>query len=222
MITDRHGEPLAISTPVESVWANPQQLAQARDRWAQLAAVLEIDADDLARQLSRRMDREFVYLRRHVNPELAEKVMALRIPGVSLQPEYRRYYPMGEVVAHVVGFTNIDDAGQEGIELMADERLAGIPGSKRVIKDRLGRIVENVESIREPRAGDNLTLSIDRRIQYLAYRELKAAVRRHHAKAGPRCCSMLPPGRCWRWSTSRPTTPTTAATSPAAASATAR
>lgn len=184
MITDRNGEPLAISTPVESVWANPQELVQARDRWSELAALLELDLDEMGQQLIRRQDREFVYLRRHVNPELAEDVMALRIPGVSLQPEYRRYYPMGEVVAHVVGFTNIDDAGQEGIELMMDAQLSGVPGSKRVLKDRLGRIVENVESIREPRAGDDLSLSIDRRIQYLAYRELKAAVQRNHAVAG--------------------------------------
>ena len=184
MITDRNGEPLAISTPVESVWANPQELAHARESWPKLARLLEMSVDELEQQLARRMDREFVYLRRHINPELAEKVMALRIPGVALQPEYRRYYPMGEVVAHVVGFTNIDDAGQEGVELMMDERLRGTPGSKRVIKDRLGRIVENVESISEPRAGDDLQLSIDRRVQYLAYRELKAAVQRHHAKAG--------------------------------------
>lgn len=184
MITDRFGEPLAISTPVESVWANPQELAQVRESWPKLARLLEMSINELEQQLARRMDREFVYLRRHVKPELAEKVMALRIPGVALQPEYRRYYPMGEVVAHVVGFTNIDDAGQEGIELMVDERLRGTPGSKRVLKDRLGRIVENVESISEPRAGDDLQLSIDRRVQYLAYRELKAAVQRHHAKAG--------------------------------------
>ena len=114
MITDRNGEPLAISTPVESVWANPQELAHARESWPKLARLLEMSVDELEQQLARRMDREFVYLRRHINPELAEKVMALRIPGVALQPEYRRYYPMGEVVAHVVGFTNIDDAGQEG------------------------------------------------------------------------------------------------------------
>ncbi len=184
MITDRNGEPLAISTPVQSVWANPQELAQARESWPMLARLLEMSANELEQQLARRMDREFVYLRRHVKPEMAAEVMALGIPGVALQPEYRRYYPMGEVVAHVVGFTNIDDAGQEGIELMMDERLRGTPGSKRVIKDRLGRIVENVESISEPRAGDELRLSIDRRVQYLAYRELKAAVQRHHAKAG--------------------------------------
>ncbi len=184
MITDRNGEPLAISTPVQSVWANPQELAQAPESWQQLARLLELSSEELEQQLARRMDREFIYLRRHVRPELAEKVMALGIPGVALQQEYRRYYPMGEVAAHVVGFTNIDDAGQEGIELMMEERLRGAPGSKRVIKDRLGRIIENVESISEPRAGDNLQLSIDRRIQYLAYRELKAAVQRHHAKAG--------------------------------------
>jgi cell division protein FtsI (penicillin-binding protein 3) len=184
MITDRNGEPLAISTPVESVWANPPQLAQARGRWPQLAKVLGLAADDLEQLLARRMDKEFVYLRRHITPELAEQVMALRIPGVALQPEYRRYYPMGEVAAHVVGFTNIDDAGQEGIELMMDQKLRGTPGSKRVLRDRLGRIVENVESIREPRPGDDLQLSIDRRIQYLAYRELKAAVSRHQASAG--------------------------------------
>ncbi len=184
MIADRNGEPLAISTPVESVWANPQELAQARDSWPRLARLLGMSVDEIEQQLAQRMDREFVYLRRHVKPELAEKVMGLRTPGVALQPEYRRYYPMGEVVAHVVGFTNIDDSGQEGIELMMEERLRGTPGSKRVIKDRLGRIIENVESISEPRPGDDLTLSIDRRVQYLAYRELKAAVHRHHAKAG--------------------------------------
>lgn len=184
MITDRHGEPLAISTPVESVWANPPALAQARERWPELARVLELEPAQLEQLLGRRMDREFVYLRRHINPDQAERVMALRIPGVSLQPEYRRYYPMGEVAAHVLGFTNIDDVGQEGIELMLDQTLRGTPGSKRVLRDRLGRIVENVESIHEPRPGDNLQLSIDRRIQYLAYRELKAAVNRHLASSG--------------------------------------
>ncbi len=184
MITDRNGEPLAISTPVQSVWANPQELAQTSESRIPLARLLDLSVDELEQLLTGRMDREFVYLRRHVNPELAEKVMSLSIPGVALQPEYRRYYPMGEVVAHVVGFTNIDDSGQEGIELMMEQHLRGTPGSKRVIKDRLGRIVENVESISEPRAGDDLQLSIDRRVQYLAYRELKAAVQRHHAKAG--------------------------------------
>ncbi len=184
MITDRNGEPMAISTPVESVWANPQELATARGRWPELSKQLELPTGYLEKLLAGRMEKEFVYLRRHVNPELAEKVIALGVPGVSLQPEYRRYYPMGEVAAHVVGFTNIDDSGQEGIELMMDETLRGTPGSKRVIKDRLGQVVENVESISDPRHGEDLQLSLDQRIQYLAYRELKAAVNHHHARAG--------------------------------------
>ncbi len=117
-------------------------------------------------------------------PALGKQVMALGLPGVALQREYRRYYPLGEVAAHVVGFTNIDDIGQEGLELAYNDWLRGTPGGKRVIKDRLGRIVEDVESISEPRPGKNLTLSIDRRIQYLAYRELKRAVQRHHARSG--------------------------------------
>lgn len=184
MITDRHGEPLAISTPVESVWANPKELAAARDQWKALARVLEVDPRWMEQLLARRQEREFVYLRRHITPELAQKVMALEIPGVALQREYRRYYPAGEVFAHVVGFTNIDDAGQEGIELLHNAWLKGIPGSKRVIRDRLGRIVENVESISEPRPGQDLRLALDRRVQYLAYRELKAAVQRSQARAG--------------------------------------
>lgn len=184
MITDRHGEPLAISTPVESVWVNPKELAAARDRWKTLARVLELQPRVLEQMLAKRQEREFVYLRRHITPELAQKVMALEIPGVALQREYRRYYPAGEVFAHVVGFTNIDDAGQEGVELLHNAWLKGTPGSKRVIKDRLGRIVENVESISEPRPGQDLRLALDRRIQYLAYRELKAAVQRSQARAG--------------------------------------
>lgn len=184
MITDRHGEPLAISTPVESVWANPKELAAARDQWKALARVLEVDPRWMEQLLARRQEREFVYLRRHITPELAQKVMALEIPGVALQREYRRYYPAGEVFAHVVGFTNIDDVGQEGIELLHNAWLKGIPGSKRVIRDRLGRIVENVESISEPRPGQDLRLALDRRVQYLAYRELKAAVQRSQARAG--------------------------------------
>lgn len=184
MITDRYGEPLAVSTPVESVWANPKELAEARDQWKALCKVLEIDPRKLERSLAKRQEREFLYLRRHITPELAAKVMALEVPGVSLQREYRRYYPAGEVFSHVVGFTNVDDVGQEGIELLHNDWLQGTPGSKRVIKDRLGRIVENVESISEPRPGQDLRLSLDRRIQYLAYRELKAAVQRYQALSG--------------------------------------
>ncbi len=184
VITDRNGEPLAISTPVASVWANPSELATDRERWPELAKLLGLSKRQLENKLGARMEKEFVYLKRHITPELAEQVMAQGFPGVSLQREYRRYYPLGEVTSHVVGFTNIDDVGQEGAELMMEQQLRGTPGSKRVIKDRLGRIVENVESIHEPRPGKELALSLDRRIQYLAYRELLGAVQRHKAKAG--------------------------------------
>ncbi|WP_126453502.1 peptidoglycan D,D-transpeptidase FtsI family protein [Sulfuriflexus mobilis] len=184
MITDRHGEPLAISTPVDSIWANPQELLLERERLPQLARALKMDTDKLQQILASRRGREFVYLQRHSHPDLAQDVVALGIAGVSLQREYRRYYPAGEVAGHLIGFTNIDDEGQEGIELAYDDWLRGQPGSKRVLKDRLGRIVENVESIRVPQPGGSMALSIDRRIQYLAYSELKAAVQKHKARSG--------------------------------------
>ncbi len=184
MITDRHGEPLAISTPVDSIWANPQDLLSARDEWNQLAKTLDVNRAWLKERIERNATREFVYLKRHVQPELAEQVMALGIPGVSLQREYRRYYPAGEVAAHLIGFTNVDDAGQEGLERSFESVLHGTPGSMRVVKDRLGRIVETVERVNEPVPGRDLALSIDRRIQYIAYRELKAAVQMNRAKSG--------------------------------------
>ncbi len=183
MITDRNGEPLAVSTPVDSVWANPKLLVDQHDRFDELAKALEMPPAALAELIDKRADKEFVYLRRHVNPDLSATALALKLPGVAVQREYRRYYPTGEVFAHVLGFTNIDDVGQEGLELAYDDTLRGIPGSKRVIKDRLGRVVQNVESIAEPRPGATLRLSLDRRVQYLAYRELKAAVQAHKAKA---------------------------------------
>jgi len=181
MITDRNGEPLAISTPVQSVWANPQKLMLASDRIGALAKVLGLDADRLQRMVARRGNREFVYLKRHVRPDIAHKVVTLGLPGVGLKPEYQRYYPAGEVAAHVVGFTNIDDHGQEGLELAYDKWLSGKPGAERVVRDGRGRIVDEVEMLRPMHPGKNLTLSIDRRIQYLAYRELKAAVRADRA-----------------------------------------
>lgn len=184
MITDRYGEPLAISTPVDSVWANPQELIEARDELPRLAKLLDLDLGKLQRLLAGSGEREFVYLKRHISPNLAQQVMALNLPGVDLQREYRRYYPDGEVMAHVIGFTNIDDAGQEGLELAYDDWLRGEPGAKRVIKDGKNRIVEDVESIRAPRPGKDLVLSLDRRIQYLAYRELKAAVQDNKARSG--------------------------------------
>jgi len=184
MITDRHGEPLAISTPIDSIWANPQVLSLHREQLPALAKLLNKDTDDLQQLIGSKKSREFVYLKRHSHPDLVLQVMALKIPGIALQREYRRYYPSGEVAGHLVGFTNIDDVGQEGIELAYDDLLRGEPGKKRVVKDRLGRVIKNVESIKTPEPGGELTLSIDRRIQYLAYSELKEAVLAHKAKSG--------------------------------------
>ncbi|MFA5685744.1 MAG: penicillin-binding transpeptidase domain-containing protein, partial [Lysobacteraceae bacterium] len=184
MITDRNGEPLAVSTPVDSVWANPQELASARAYLPALAKILELEPDQLQRLLAERAGREFVYLKRHVDPSVAAQVRALAAPGVALQREYRRYYPDGEVTAHVLGLTDIDDTGQEGIELAYDDWLRGEPGAKRVVKDGRHSVIETVESIRVARPGRDLKLSIDRRIQYLAYRELKAVVQQHKARSG--------------------------------------
>lgn len=183
MVTDRHGEPLAVSTPVESVWASPPDAELSTGQRAKLARLLGVDAAELRKRLADR-EREFVYLKRQLPPEEAAKVVQLNLPGVFLQREYRRYYPAAEVTAHVVGFTGVDDNGQEGIELAYQEWLAGKRGSRRVIKDRLGRIIEDVESIRAPQQGRELALSIDQRIQYFAFRELKSAVAEHEAKAG--------------------------------------
>ena len=184
MITDRNGEPLAISTPVDSVWANPREVLASDEQWSALGRLLGLEGVYLRERIASRAGREFVYLKRRINPEVAQKVMALGIPGISLQREYRRFYPAGEVAAHVVGFTNIDDEGQEGLELAYDDWLRGTPGRKRVLKDRLGHIVENVERVAEPAPGKDLQLSLDLRLQYLAYRELKTAVRLHKARSG--------------------------------------
>jgi cell division protein FtsI (penicillin-binding protein 3) len=183
-ITDRYGEPLAVSTPVDSIWANPKELALAIDQIPRLAATLKMDRQELARRITSNLDREFLYLARHRQPAEAQKVKALGIPGVYLMREYRRYYPSGEVAGHILGFTDVDDAGQEGLELAFDHWLAGEDGAKRVIQDRYGRVVQDVDSIRPARPGRDLVLSIDLRIQYLAYRELKAAIRRERARAG--------------------------------------
>ncbi|MGD8828780.1 MAG: penicillin-binding protein 2, partial [Gammaproteobacteria bacterium] len=184
VIHDRNGDPLAVSTPVDSLWANPQELLGAADRIPELAHALGMKPAEFTRWLGKRKDREFVYLRRHMTPEDAKRVLARRIPGVYSQREYRRYYPAGEVTAHVLGFTNIDDRGQEGLELAYDDWLRGESGEKRVIKDRLGRTIEDVDSIQVPRPGHDLTTTLDLRLQYLAYRELKAAVQEQGAKSG--------------------------------------
>ncbi len=183
MVTDRHGEPLAISTPVESVWASPADVEITPGQRGQLARLLDVDEQELKRRLTE-SDREFIYLKRHLPPELAAKVVQLGLSGVGLKREYRRYYPAGDLTAQLVGITNIDDRGLEGIELEYQDWLSGKPGSRRVIKDRLGRVVEDAESIRAPIEGHDLALSIDRKLQYLAFRELKTAVTQHRAKAG--------------------------------------
>jgi cell division protein FtsI (penicillin-binding protein 3) len=183
-ITDRNGEPLAISTPVDSIWANPKEIASAVDRVPELAKQLGVDPDQLMRRITRSMDKEFLYLKRHLSPAQAHQVLALKLPGVNALREYRRYYPAGEVTGHLVGFTSIDDDGQEGLELAFNHWLAGESGSKRVLKDRLGRAVENVASIKPPRHGRDLNSSIDLRLQYLAYRTLKSAIRQHKAESG--------------------------------------
>jgi cell division protein FtsI (penicillin-binding protein 3) len=183
-ITDRNGEPLAVSTPVDSVWVNPQELNDNIDQLPRLAKALKEDQQWLARRITSNLDREFLYLVRHLPPEQAEFIKAQGIPGVYLQREYRRYYPAGEVASHVIGFTTVDDKGQEGLELGFDQLLNGQDGAKRVIQDMQGHYVENVESISAPRPGLDLKTSIDLRIQYLAYRELKGAMQEYQARAG--------------------------------------
>ena len=183
-ITDRHGEPLAVSTPVDSVWANPQELKPALGRLDELAGLLELDEDWLARRVTSSLNREFVYLRRHLRPDHAAQVMELGIPGVATLREYRRYYPAGEVVGHLIGFTNIDDIGQEGLEFEFDYWLRGETGAKRVIQDRLGRVMEDVELVSPSRPGKALRASLDLRLQYLAYRELKQAIAENGALSG--------------------------------------
>ena len=184
VIKDRNGEPLAVSTPVDSVWVSPPQLLADPDRIRGLAKALQLDSGELTARLTRNVRKEFYYLRRHMNPAAAAAIDAMQVPGVHLLREYRRYYPAGEVTGHLLGFTNIDDQGQEGLELAFDNWLHGVPGKKRVLRDRLGRVVEDVESIVPPSPGQDLVTSIDLRIQYLAYRELKAAVQKYHAASG--------------------------------------
>ncbi|OIR18364.1 penicillin-binding protein 2 [mine drainage metagenome] len=183
MITDRNGEPLAVSTPVESVWASPGDVDVSPAQISQLAQIIGMTTAEVKNKLTD-TSREFVYLKRQLPPELAAKVVKLGIPGVSLQREYRRYYPGGEVTSHLIGFTDVDDNGQEGIELALQARLGGRAGSQQVIKDRRGFIVEDVASLRAPKEGGDVTLSIDSKIQSLAFREIKQAVERNKAKGG--------------------------------------
>lgn len=194
MITDRFGEPLAISTPMVSLWVHPATLREVPARIATLAVAMKLQPDELAKRIADRKHLEFMYLTRQMTPEAAEAVLAHKIPGVHGQREYQRFYPGGEVFAHVLGVTNVDDAGQEGMELAHNASLVGHPGVKRVIKNRRGEVVETVEEIRAAIPGQTLQLTLDRRIQYLAYRELKAAMFEHSASSGSMVILDIPTG----------------------------
>ena len=182
-IVDRNGELLAISSPVESIWASPPDVEIDAGKTAKLAALLQMKSKDIDAKFVN-TQREFVFLKRRLAPDLAAKVMSLDIPGIYTQREYKRYYPAAEVTSHLVGFTGVDDNGQEGFELAQNTWLSGKSGSRRVIKDRQGHIVEDLEAVKVPQDGHDLVLSIDRRIQYLAYRELAKSVEANKAVAG--------------------------------------
>ncbi len=183
LITDRNGEPLAVSTPVTALWANPKELGPARERWADLAAALKVDARALAGRIRDAEGREFMYLARGLTPEQGQYVLEQKVPGVYAQEEFRRFYPAGDVAAHLVGFTDIDDRGREGMELAYDEWLAGVPGRRQVLKDRRGRLIQDVQVVRNAKPGKTLALSIDLRLQYLANRELRNALIENKAKS---------------------------------------
>lgn len=183
-INDRAGDPLAVSTPVDSVWVNPKEIARSAEHIPTLAKALAQSPEDLAQRITSNSQRNFLYVARRLQPSDAARVRKLDIPGVHLEREYRRYYPAAEVTGHLLGFTDIDDNGQEGLERAYNHWLAGEDGAKRVIQDNLGRTVQTVESIKPMRAGRDLALSIDMRVQYLAYRELKAAIQTNRARSG--------------------------------------
>jgi len=182
-ITDRDGQVLASSVPVKAIWAIPDDVQEAPPaKLKQLARLLDMSDADLKKKLD--SDRSFVYLKRQVEQDVSEQITKLGIEGIQTRKEYKRFYPQGEVTTHVVGFTNVEDQGQESMELAQQKTLQGIQGSRRVIKDRLGHIVEDIESVREPHDGKDLTLSIDSKIQYIAFTQVKDAVEKFNAKAG--------------------------------------
>jgi len=184
MITDRHGKALAISTPVVSLWMNPKKIIQHKDKWRELANRLDLKFALFEDRVLNNQNKQFIYLKRHISPEDAEKILELDVAGVYSEQEYRRFYPAAEVAAHVVGLTNIDDDGIEGIELSLDKKLEGAAGKKKVIKDRRGGIIKDIEIMQHAHAGDDVALSIDLRAQYLAYRELSYTFDEFRAKSG--------------------------------------
>lgn len=182
-IFDRNGQVLGSSLPVKAVWAIPEDvLAAPPEKLRELARLLEMSEADLRKKLD--SDRTFVYLKRQVEMDVVEKIEKLKIDGIDTRKEYKRFYPQGEVMAHLVGFTNVEDVGQEAFELSQQKTLVGMTGSRRVIKDRLGHIVEDVGMSREPHDGRDLTLSVDSKLQYIAFTSIKNAVDKFHAKAG--------------------------------------
>ncbi|WP_419420395.1 peptidoglycan D,D-transpeptidase FtsI family protein [Legionella sp. D16C41] len=184
MITDRQGIPLAVSTPVQSVWVNPKGFSPTSEQLNKLAQLIGISPKILANRVKQANTREFLYLQRQLPPTLAKKIELLKIPGINFQQEFKRYYPEADSTAQLIGFTNIDDVGIEGLELAYQDWLMGVPGKKRVLKDKMGRIIEELGVIKEPRPGQDLVLSIDRRIQYLAYHELQNTLEKFSAKSG--------------------------------------
>jgi len=184
MITDRFGKPLAVSTPVSSVWVNPQVFSPSETQLQQLATILNMSAQSILQKVNKLKQREFVFIKRGIPPALGKTVKSLPISGLYLQPEYRRYYPDGEVSAHVIGFTDIDDQGREGLELAYNQWLGGSSGKEEVVKDRTGQIIADVAVLKQPKQGRDLTLSLDHRIQYLAYQSLKIAMNKYQATSG--------------------------------------
>jgi cell division protein FtsI (penicillin-binding protein 3) len=184
MITDRQGTPLAVSTPVQSVWVNPKTFSPHAKQLSELSRLLGISLKRLVTRVKRASSREFLYLHRQLPPMLAKKIEQLKIPGINFQQEFKRYYPEADSIAQLIGFTNIDDAGLEGLELVYQDWLMGVNGKKRVLKDRMGQIIDELGVLKEPRSGHDLPLSIDRRIQYLAYHELQLTLEKFAAKSG--------------------------------------
>ncbi|MDO6782731.1 penicillin-binding transpeptidase domain-containing protein [Neptunomonas phycophila] len=181
LITDRNGEPLAVSAPVATIWANPSRTDRFAPELDRLAVLLGVKRQELVSRLENHQTKQFIYLKRQVTPELAEQIDQLNIGGIHVDREYKRYYPAGEVTTHLVGFTGIDGSGQEGMELAYERALTGHPGKKLVMQDRLGRTIKHIKSLDEAKPGRDVQLSIDLHLQYMAYRELKAVVQSHHA-----------------------------------------
>ncbi len=185
-LLDRAGEPLAISTPIQSLWGIPEKLVEQPAALREVAALLKIDSDELLKRATRASDqgRQFVYVKRHVPPGLVNRVMQLHVDGLLSQREYRRYYPSGQAASHVVGFTDIDDVGREGLEMAYDEWLRGKPGLRRIVRDQAGREIAGAEIIRPAIAGEDLRLSIDKQLQYFSDRTLSDAIKKHNAESG--------------------------------------